>query len=209
MEKVHIFDLDGTLVDSMPVWTAGTIRLLENAGLDADDMERVVRHVTPLGVKQAVKYLIEIGIPGSEEEMIREIESGMVYEYEHNIKMKKGAEALIRKLHAEGKRLFVLTASPHITTDPCLKNNNVFELFERVFTIYDFDLLKSDVRIYDETAKTIGVSADDIIFYDDNIIALETAKKAGLHTVAVYDASSESDTEKKKAIAEAFVDFDR
>lgn len=206
MKRVHIFDLDGTLVDSMKAWTDGTVKLLDMAGIENKD--EIIRAITPLGTKGAAEYLIKVGIGGTAEELLQSIEENMIYQYSHVIHLKKGAEAYIKKLAKEGDRLFVLTASPHRTTDVCLKNNGVFDLFERVFTIDDFGLFKSDTRIYDKAAERIGVKNDEITFYDDNIIALETAKKAGLHVVGVYDASSEGDAEKIKEITEKYLVFD-
>ncbi len=206
MKKVHIFDLDGTLVDSMRAWTDGTVKLLDEAGIGNKD--EIIRTITPLGAKGAAEYLIKVGIKGTAEELLHSIEENMIYQYSHVIRLKRGAEAYIKELSDKGDRLFVLTASPHKTTDACLKNNGVFDLFERVFTIDDFGLFKSDTRIYDEAAERIGVKNDEITFYDDNIIALETAKKAGLHVVGVYDASSEGDADKIKKITEKYLVWD-
>ena len=206
MKKVHIFDLDGTLADSMRAWTDGTVKLLDEAGIGNKD--EIIRAITPLGAKGAAEYLIKIGIKGTAEELLRSIEENMIYQYSYVIRLKRGAETYIKELWDKGDRLFVLTASPHRTTDVCLKNNGVFDLFERVFTIDDFGLFKSDTRIYDEAAERIGIKNDEITFYDDNIIALEAAKKAGLHVVGVYDASSEGDADKIKKITEKYLVWD-
>lgn len=190
----------------MRAWTDGTVKLLDEAGIGNKD--EIIRAITPLGAKGAAEYLIKIGIKGTAEELLRSIEENMMYQYSHVIRLKRGAETYIKELWDKGDRLLVLTASPHKTTDACLKNNGVFDLFERVFTIDDFGLFKSDTRIYDEAAERIGVKNDEITFYDDNIIALEAAKKAGLHVVGVYDASSEGDADKIKKITEKYLVWD-
>jgi beta-phosphoglucomutase-like phosphatase (HAD superfamily) len=63
-------------------------------------------------------------------------------------------------------------------------------LFDNVWSCDDFDTTKADPDIYVRAAQRLGVSVEDVIFLDDNLNAIKTAKRAGMQVFGVYDASS-------------------
>ena len=108
-------------------------------------------------------------------------------------------------LKAQGYRLNVLTASPQLLTDICLKRLGVYDLFDNVWSIDAFGLTKADEQIYIEAAKRIGVRPEECIMADDNLHVLKTAKKVGMATVGVYDDSSKDVMEEMRAVADKYV----
>ena len=105
----------------------------------------------------------------------------------------------LRKRKAEGAKLYVLTASPHIVTDICLQHNGVYDLFDSVWSVEDYGIAKGDVRVYEAVADRIGCTTADITFFDDNLTALSTGRKAGCYCVAVYDRHTEEEFAALKA----------
>jgi len=83
--------------------------------------------------------------------------------------------------------LNVLTASPRLITELCLKRHGVFELFDNVWSIEDFGMTKADPRIYLQVAEKLGTIPEDCVMVDDNVNVLKTAKKMGMQTVGVYE----------------------
>lgn len=190
--EVYVFDLDGTLVNSMPYFKRAMLSIAEDEGLDYD--EDLIKILTPLGYVGGAKYYIETyGINATVEELCDRVRVRLVNEYTHNIKLKDGVREYLTALSAAGARLFVLTASPHSVTDVCLKNNGVFDLFEKVWSVEDFALTKSDTRIFFEVAKTIGCEMQSVHYFDDSLIALENARAAGYVTYGVYDSQSDDE----------------
>lgn len=190
--QVYIFDLDGTLVNSMPYFKRAMLSIAEDEGLEYD--EDLIKILTPLGYVGGAKYYIEnYGVNATVEELCERVRVRLVNEYTHNIKLKEGVREYLTRLSAGGARLFVLTASPHSVTDVCLKNNGVFDLFEQVWSVEDFALTKSDTRIFFEVAKTVGCECRDVHYFDDSLIALENAKSAGYITYGVYDSQSDAE----------------
>ena len=121
-----------------------------------------------------------------------------------SIRNRAGRE-YVEKLKKEGCKLYVLTASPHACTDPCLKRNGIFELFDTVWSSDDFGITKANPQIYRDAAERIGCEISDIMFYDDNFTALETAKKAGLATTGVYDPASDDFKDGILATADVYI----
>ena len=194
---IYVFDLDGTLVDSMPYFTKGILSIADEAGLEYDDS--LIKILTPLGYTRGAEYYVNVlGVDDTVENIYERIEARLVYEYSNNITTKPGVKEFLEKIYAEGARMFVLTASPHSVTDVCLKRNGVFDLFEKVWSVDDFGLSKSDTPLFWEVARTIGCEREEIHYFDDSLIALENAKKSGYITYGVYDAQSEEELERMK-----------
>lgn len=190
MGRAHIFDFDGTLVDSMPCWSEKMRNILEEEGVayPAD----IIKIITPLGDAGTAKYFREaLGVQLSDEEMYARMDAYALPRYRDEILLKKAVWAYLNKLKEEGCNLHVLTASPHKMVDPCLKRNGVYALFDNVWSCEDFGTTKSDPNIYRRAAERIGVGVAEAVFYDDNLLAVQTAAKAGMQTVGVYDATGE------------------
>ncbi len=200
----HIFDLDGTIADSMGHWAKTMISILEDAHISYP--HDIIKRITPLGDMGIAKYFAELGVPGETDEIIERMHSIALYKYREIIQAKDGVVEYIKKLKKEGNRLFVLTASPHILVDPCLKRFGIYELFDGVFTTDDFGKSKSDTKIYHDLCEKVGIDISETVFYDDNVIALKTGKQAGLFTVAVYDEASKDYTAEIKGFAEKYIE---
>lgn len=203
MSQICVFDLDGTLVDSMNYFGNAMLSVLDDAGIKYGD--DLVNYVTPLGYEKTAEYYIELGVKKSVDEIVSIMKERLVYEYTNNIKLKKGVQKFLEKKHKEGARLFVLTASPHIVTDVCLKNNGVYELFEKIWSVDDFGMPKTNIGLFSEVAKTIGCECAQINYFEDNLTAVKNALKAGYKVYGVKDKQSESDINEIKNISSVFV----
>ena len=101
--------------------------------------------------------------------------------------------------------LNVLTASPHITLDPCLKRIGIYDLFDNVWSCDDFSTTKADPEIYKMAAERMGEGVEDILFLDDNYNADKTAKSAGMQVCGVYDDSSKEYVDEIKSVADYYI----
>ena len=90
---------------------------------------------------------------------------------------------VLRELKNRGASLNVLTASPHITLDACLKRLGLWELFDNVWSCDDFNTTKADPQIYVHAAEKMNTTADKVLLLDDNLNADLTAKAAGMRCV--------------------------
>ena len=204
MKKVHIFDLDGTLIDSMTQFPKANLRVLKEEGITPP--ENVVNIITPLGYRGAAEYFMTLGVKASRpEDIMKRVESYLIDDYTNNIPLKPFVAEYVRLLKESGCRLYVLTASPHACTDPCLKRNGIYELFDAVWSSDDFLHTKAEKQIYLDAAERIGCEISDIEFYDDNFTALETAKSAGLSVTAVFDPASDDYKDKIIATADRYI----
>ncbi len=202
MKKYHLFDFDGTLGDSMPVWAGTMLKILDAAGISYPD--DVVRIITPLGYGGTADYFISLGIKTPREKLIEQMYAMAEDAYTNVIILKPGVADYVQRLTDAGCSCNVLTASPHWLIDPCLKRNGLYDCFDKIWTIEDFDMTKDQPEIYLEAARRLGCSVDEVCFYDDNLVALQTAKKAGMMVVGVRDPFSDPYRAEIEALTDAY-----
>lgn len=201
--KTYLFDFDGTLVDSMPVYISSMLRILDENNIPYEN--DIVKIITPLGVKGTAEYFIKLGVKKSLLEIVECMKKYMAEEYFYNIPAKENVVEVLKELKSRGYSLNVLTASPHITLDACLKRLGLFDLFENVWSCDDFSTTKADPEIYKKAAEKLGVAVGDVLFLDDNINADKTAKEAGMKVCGVYDESSKEYVEEMKAVNDFYI----
>ena len=201
--KTYLFDFDGTLVDSMPTYAQVMRRILNEYGaVYTDDIFKII---TPLGYGGTAEYFIEMGINETKEALVEKMQRYATEEYSYRIPEKEGVTQSLRELKKSGASLNVLTASPHTALDPCLKRLGVWELFDNVWSCEDFGTTKADTKIYEMAAEKMGLSVSEVIFVDDNVNAVKTAKAAGMISYGIYDDSSSEYIDEMREISDRYV----
>ena len=201
--KTYLFDFDGTLVDSMPTFISVMLKVLDENGISY--AEDIVKVITPLGYKGTAEYYQSLGVSLSVSEIMNRMTAYAEIEYRERILAKSHVIETLRVLKERGDSLNILTASPHNMLDPCLKRLGIYSLFNHIWSCDDFRKTKADVEIYQEAASCIGAKTQDVVFLDDNVNALKTAKKSGMVVYGVYDASSEDSRTQIEELSDRYI----
>lgn len=197
--KTYLFDFDGTLVNSMATFSSVMIRILDEHGIKYGD--DIIKIITPLGYGGTAKYFRELGIDRTVEDLVATMNEYARPDYENVIPAKEGVIETLRALKERGESLNILTASPHIMLDPCLIRLGIYDLFDNVWSSDDFGTTKSNPEIYKMAAERLGVAVGEVIFVDDNVNAVRTAKTAGAVAYGIFDESSADSVEEMKSVA--------
>ena len=184
MIKAVVFDLDDTLVDSWSRFDGGMLPILEQAGIPYD-REAMIAKMHPQGVPPTAALFCEMGVPGTVEEVTARLTESMRREYAHRIFLMPGVRAYLERLRAQGIPMYILTASPHHITDPCLGNNGVFDWFAAVWTVEDYGLTKAQPELFRQVVERVGVPAGEILYIDDSPTAIGNAAAAGMQVCGV------------------------
>jgi HAD superfamily hydrolase (TIGR01509 family) len=203
MKETYLFDFDGTLVDSMPTFISVMKRILDENGIKYGD--DIVKIITPLGYHGTAKYFRTLGITKETDELVALMNRYAIYEYENNIVAKETVSETLASLKARGASLNVLTASPHIMLDPCLRRLGLFDLFDNVWSCDDFNTTKANPEIYRMAAEKIGERVEDVIFVDDNPGAVRTAGLSGMRAFGIFDESGRDYIDEMKTVSDRYI----
>lgn len=187
-----VFDFDGTIMDSMPDWAGKMLHLLNTHGVAYPD--DIIRTITPLGDGGSARYFIDtLGLDMSPKDIQAELDAYALPKYRDTILPKPGAAAVLEAFRAAGVPVCILTASPQHMIRPCLARNGLTEYFRFAWCCDDLGMKKNQPEIYARTCAELGTAPENTLFFDDNLLALATASKAGMLSVGVYDDTSAAD----------------
>jgi HAD superfamily hydrolase (TIGR01509 family) len=202
--NTYLFDFDGTLVDSMPLFTSVMLQILEENHIQYED--DIIKVITPLGYAGTAKYYTEhFKIQQPQDSILATMHRYAYDGYANTVPAKKNVIKTLKELKRRGAELFILTASPHQVLDVCLKRLGMLDLFTAVWSCDDFGTTKADPQIYKMAAERIGKPIEDILFLDDNYNADKTAACANMKVCGVYDKSSEEYTEQIKQVTDHYI----
>ena len=202
--QYYLFDFDGTLVDSMPTFCSCMLRILdENHIVYPKD---ITKTITPLGLNGTAEYFINnLGLHMGKEPLMLLMKEYMLDAYVHTIPAKANVISVLTELNQQGASLNVLTASPHLTLDACLKRLGMWDFFDNIWSCDDFETTKANPNIYVRAAEKMGTSVENVLFLDDNLHADTVAKSAGMQVCGVYDDSSKDMVEQIKAATDYYI----
>ncbi|MEA4816638.1 MAG: HAD family phosphatase [Lachnospiraceae bacterium] len=205
--KGVIFDLDGTLIDSMWIWSKVDDELLLKYGCSIDtDYKNTIMSMT---FHQGLAYIIKrYGLNKSVAELAEELIEMAYFEYANNTRLKKGAVDFLAGLKARGVKLAMATSSARKMCEAVLNNNNIFRFFEAIVYSDEVGKNKTNPDIYLKAAELIRVSPSDCAVFEDVPFALSGIKAAGMKSIGVYDKySAEYEEEMKKNYSEYIYEF--
>lgn len=202
MLKAVVFDLDGTLLDSMHVWDHVAESYLTSLGKTAKDGLQEV--LTPMSLTQSSIYLKEEYRLTQDIAAIQQgIEAVVLAKYEQELQLKEGVKECLHDCKKRGLSLGVVTASSYAMTHAALTRNGVWDMFDSIMTCEQAKAAKNDPIIYERTLKQLHVDKKECIFVDDALYALKAMKQAGCIAYAVYDEANAAQWDKICEISDA------
>lgn len=202
--KAAIFDLDGTLVDSMGVWSKIDHEFLMLRGLEvpSDLLDNIVH----LNFLDTAKYFKNrFNLKESLEEIMSEWTSMAYNEYSNNIKLKAGAREYLSLLKTKGIKLAIATSNHPDLLKISLKSNEIHDYFESFTTTLEVKRGKNFPDVYLLAAEKLGVKPEECIVFEDIFQAVRGAKAAGMKVVGVFDLHSEHQKEDIISLADHFI----
>lgn len=202
--KAAIFDLDGTLVDSMWIWTKIDIDYLYKKNISLpEDLKNNIEHLS--FVETARYFKDRFNIVDSVEEIMAEWNEMAYEEYSKNVKLKAGAKQFLDILKAMGIKIALATSNSEVLLKTALRNNNIYEYFDVICRTDEVSRGKNFPDVYLLAAERLGVSPEQCIVFEDILPAVMGAKAAGMKVVAVHDEYSDYQSEELKNCADKYI----
>lgn len=205
--KAYIFDMDGTLLDSLYVWKQIDIDFLKKRGFELPP--DFAAKVSSMSYPEAAEYTIcRFGLTCSVEELLREWHSMAVYAYGNTVQLKPHAREYLEKLKACGAKLAIATSLPAALYEPALRNHGIEDLFDAFCSTDEVSFGKTRPDVFLLAAEKLGVSPEDCIVFEDVVQAIQSAKSVGMTVYGVYDEASKDAWPDIKQIADGtLLDF--
>lgn len=204
--KLAIFDMDGTLVDSLIFWDwfwkkCGKEFLNDENFRPATEDDKAAR--TMLFVDSMSMIHNKYSISDSPRELY-EYGNKAVAEFYSKVLLKKGVLEYLEYLKSKNIRMCVASATESEFIKSVLKQCGIENYFEAVFSCADIGKGKDQPDIYLKALEYFGIEPNDACVFEDSLLAIETATKIGVKTVGIYDKYNFGH-EKMKKIATEYI----
>ncbi|MGL4790153.1 MAG: HAD family hydrolase [Anaerotignaceae bacterium] len=202
--KAVIFDLDGTLIDSMWIWVKVDLDMLARFGYKPD--AEYEKNISSLNYYQGIDYMIKrYNLPITHGEFEVELKKLAYKEYSNIKTLKKGGFELITQLKEKGYKLAVATSCIREFCEMVLENCGVLSYFDTIVCSDELNTNKENPLIYLHTAEKLNVQPKDCIVFEDLPLAAQSARNAGMQVVGVYDDFNREKQEILKKISNEYI----
>lgn len=199
-----IFDLDGTLMDSMWMWTDIDIEYLGRYGYTLPvDLQKKIEG---MGFTETAVYFKERFSLTDSVDMIKAEWTRMAFEkYAHEVPLKPGARQFLEYAHQAGMPLGIASSNTHELIRTCLRANHAEQYFDCITTSCDVARGKPSPDIYLHVAKSLSTAPERCLVFEDVPMGILAGKNAGMRVCAVEDDFSRDQKSKIQELADYYI----
>lgn len=200
-----IFDLDGTLVDSMWMWREIDVEYLSQFDIEVpSDLQQAVEGMSFSETAQYFKERFNLPDPV---EVIKMEWNKMAWDkYGNEVPLKKGVIEFLEELRSRGIKTGIATSNSKELVEHVLKSLNITEYFDSVRTSCEAKKGKPAPDIYLLVADDLQVDPKDCLVFEDLALGIMAGKGAGMRVCTVFDPYSEDDRDRKRKLADYYID---
>lgn len=203
--KAIIFDLDGTLLDSMPSWDNIGVDYVKSKGVEPPaDLKKTL---STMSYSEAARHFINVlGIDIPDTQVFSEINNMMEHNYQYHLAPKPYVREFLEWTGNKNLKTCVVTTTDRVLAELALKRLGLLERFQFILTCEEAGKSKRYPDIYQQAAARLGYDPQDIAVFEDALYCIKTAKKAGFFVVAVADDHALKDLSDIISYADVYLD---
>ena len=199
-----IFDVDGTLLDSMSIWdTIGADYLRSIGYIPRENLNEIFKNMSLL--QAAEYYRNEYGVTLRVEEIMSGVNAMLEQFYQYEAPLKPGAAELLARLRQNRVKLCIATATDRYLVEAALARCGVLSYFGEIFTCNGVGHGKDEPHIFEAALRFLGTEKSETVVFDDALYAIKAAKEAGFPVAAVCD-SHEKNQKEIRALADFYIE---
>lgn len=189
-----IFDYDGTILDSMPMWASVPSRFVRELGSEPEPgLDELIKHMS---LEEGTKIFRQYGAAGTDEEIVDQIMDVVLDSYQKELQPKPGVIHVLDDLKKQGIRMCIATQTPSPMIRAANQRLGLDWYFEEIFSCSELNTHKREPKIYEIAAGHLGSDPAETLVFEDIFYAVETAARAGFPVIGIYDESSSGDRER-------------
>ena len=195
MIKGVIFDIDGTLLDSMPLWNNLGERYLQKLGFTEEETEGLSQRISAMPFAEGIRYIKKAYTLNLAEERIREQLQEMIAKaYCDEVVLKAGVKEYLQFLKERGIPCILATAGDAFLATAALKRLKVWEEFQGLLLCEEFNTSKREAKIYQLAMERLSLSRpEEVLVCEDVLHAVKSAKQAGFQVCGILDEANRED----------------
>ncbi len=206
--KSAIFDMDGTLVDSLMLWeiiwsTFGEKYLNNPDFVPSEADDKKVRTLTLKDAMQLVHKNYNLGESG--DELLSEANAIMADFYSNRVKLKDGVRDFLDYCKENGVKMCIASATAPDLIDLAMKHCDIEKYFLKVFSCSEIGKGKESPDVFLAAMNYLGTCVEETWVFEDSLVAIESATSVGMPTVGIYDKYNFGQ-DKIKEIANIYID---
>ena len=199
-----IFDMDGTLTDSMFIWKDIVRRYLISCGITP--LKTLWENTKNKSAVEVTKHFREVyGLNKPTQEIANGIDAMVEPMYREGVLPKDGIFLLLDRLKARGVKMCVASATDLEIVEMVLDSTGLRPYFSAVFSCVTVGAGKDEPLIFEKALSHLGTPKDETFVFEDALYAIKTAKSIGFPVAGVYDSFSEEETEQIKALSDIYI----
>ncbi len=201
--KGIIFDVDGTLLDTVEIWVTASSRYVRSQGLVPEP--GLDESLFSMSMEEAAVYLSSHYVPEKEpRRIVEEVNQMLVRYYREEAPLRNGAAELLRWLQQQEMPVAAATATDEPLVEGAFGRLGIRPFFQAVFTCSQVGAGKKKPRIYQRAAACLGTEPGETLVVEDALFALQTAKAAGFLTAGVAERYSAPEQEEIRSLADLY-----
>ncbi len=203
-KEAIIFDMDGSLVDSMWVWKDIDIEYLGRFGLDIpDDLQQ---EIEGMSFTETARYFRDrFGLDRSVEQIRADWNEMAWDKYRSRVMLKPGAREFLDYCRSQGIKLGIATSNSREIVDMVMEARGVADYFSCITTACEAKKGKPAPDVYLLTAQQLSVDPKNCLVFEDIVFGIQAGKAAGMEVCAVDDAYSAYQEAEKRSLADYYI----